>query len=77
MSVGIAGAYESGDAPVFVFFCDTSDIAFGPVFYGVTREEMNDFKYDFLEDDPRTYSTEELTDKFYEFKRKKREETNG
>lgn len=49
---------------VACFWCDTSDTAFGPVFYGATKQDLEDFAVDFLSEDPRQYDVAELEELF-------------
>jgi hypothetical protein len=52
------------------FYCSVTDTAFGPVFHD--RYEAQEF-LDWLPEDPRRFSNEELWDKLIEFREEKAE----
>ncbi len=60
----------NGDDTLACFFCDTSDVAFGPVVYGEAttgaREKLEAFRL-WLGVDPRSVPVCELMDKFSEW----------
>jgi hypothetical protein len=61
-----------GDRDTAVFACNTSDTAFGPIFYGGC-EEAKDFE-EFLGQDPRCLSEETLMEAFTIFTKHRNEE---